>query len=114
MAARSASVNGPLVAPFSARCQARAAGGAGGGGGGGGAAADAPGAAPQGPMFCPMAMPIPAAMPAPIIPPAPEAGLASASAALNCMYFDRSPATPIEVRLSNTFSTSSGRLMFST
>ena len=37
-----------------------------------------------------------------------------ASAALNCMYLFRSPATPIEVRLSIAFSTSSGRLMFST
>ena len=42
-----------------------------------------------------------------------EAGFAMPSAALNCMYLFRSPATPIEVRLSNTFSTSSGRLMFS-
>ena len=59
----------------------------------------------------PMPIPMPAAIPPP--PPGFSADLVIASAVLNSVYFDRSPATEIEVRLSRTFSTSSGSEMFS-
>jgi hypothetical protein len=59
----------------------------------------------------PMPIPMPAAMPPP--PPGFSADLVIASAALKSVYLERSPAIEVEVRLSSTFSTSSGSEMFS-
>jgi hypothetical protein len=100
--------NGPVVAPLAAICQAVSDGG-----GGGGAAWAACGDAicPQGPA-CPMTIPMPMPIPAPAAPGL-AAAVVIASAALNCAYLFRSPARPTEVRLSSTFSTSSGSEMFS-
>ncbi len=49
----------------------------------------------------------------PLSPPGLPAALVIASAALNSVYLDRSPATLVAVRLSSADSTSAGSEMFS-
>ena len=104
--------NGPRVSPPSAMCQTCSTGG-----GGGGAACAAVGRGPQGPcaIWLAIAMPMPMPSPAPI--PPPPFGFAAAaviaSAAEYWVNLPRSPAIPMEVRLSSAASTAGGRDTFS-
>ena len=75
------------------------------------------GDAPQGPacICVAIAMPIPMPRPAPMPPPpfGLDAAAVIASNVEYCMKLPRSPAIPIDVRLSKAASTAGGKLMFS-